>query len=101
MWMRKRRESLAQDLYDTVAELGELEQELMLLSVELAQKGLKRASESTSRMVLTLQDREALLRKYAERLTQAEVFGRRASDHGAEGSVSSSSDASAVPLATG
>jgi hypothetical protein len=88
MWMRKRRESFVQDLYGTVADLAELEQRLMALSVELAQTGQKKASESTSRMVLTVQERGLLLRRHADRLTQTGNLGRRESDQASESSAS-------------
>ena len=80
MWKRKPRESLAQDLYDSAEDLLVLGRQLMDLSVELAHAGNHQAALSTTRMVLTLQEREVRLRQHADRLTKTGNLGRRASD---------------------
>jgi chaperonin cofactor prefoldin len=90
MWMRKRRDSLVQDLSDTAEELRSLGNRIMEISVDLAQKDLHRAAESTARMVLTLQEKEELLRRHVERLTKTGNLGRRVTDHIAERSAPSS-----------
>lgn len=81
MWMRKRRDSLVQDLYETVEDLRVLADQLMELSVEVANNDLPRAAQSTARMVLTVQEREILLRKHADRLSKTGNLGRRVTDH--------------------
>jgi hypothetical protein len=81
MWMRKRRDSLVQDLSDTAEELRSLGNRIMELSVDLTQKDLHRAAESTARMVLALQEKEELLRRHVERLTKTGNLGRRVTDH--------------------
>ncbi|SEQ14890.1 hypothetical protein SAMN03159444_01177 [Pseudomonas sp. NFACC02] len=92
MWMRKRRDSLVQDLSDTAEELRSLGNRIMELSVDLAQKNLPRSAESTARMVLTLQQKEELLRRHVERLTKTGNLGRRVTDHIAERSASAAHD---------
>ena len=86
-WKRKPRESLTQDLYDSAEDLLMLARQLMDLSVELAQAGNHQAALSTTRMVLTLQEREARLRQHADRLTQTGNLGRRASDTAGQDNV--------------
>jgi hypothetical protein len=81
MWMRKRRDSLVQDLSNTAEELRSLGNRIMELSVDLAQRDLHRAAESTARMVLTLQEKEELLRGHVDRLTKTGNLGRRVTDH--------------------
>ncbi|WP_346830990.1 hypothetical protein ABDX87_00055 [Pseudomonas abietaniphila] len=60
--------------------------------MDLAQKDLPRAAESTARMVLTLQEKEELLRRHVERLTKTGNLGRRVTDHIAERSAPASHD---------
>ena len=69
-----------QDLYDTVEDLRALADELMVLSVELGQNEQPQAARTTARMVLTVQEREILLRKHADRLSKTGNLGRRVSD---------------------
>jgi hypothetical protein len=64
----------------------------MELSVDLSQKDLPRAAESTARMVLTLQEKEELLRRHVVRLTKTGNLGRRVTDHIAERSAPASHD---------
>lgn len=92
MWMRKRRDSLVQDLYETVEDLRFLGDHLMELSLEMAQNNLPRAAQSTARMVLTVQEREILLRKHADRLSKTGNLGRRVTDHLADRAAGASSD---------
>ena len=81
MWMRKRRDSLVQDLYETAEDLRVLADQLMELSVEVGKSDLPRTAQSTARMVLTVQERAILLRKHADRLSKTGNLGRRVSDH--------------------
>ncbi|WP_296257187.1 MULTISPECIES: hypothetical protein [unclassified Pseudomonas] len=80
MWKRKPRTTLAQDLYDTAGNLQTVVRQLMELSLELSEDGNERAAQATTWMILTLQEREAGLRKHADRLTKTGNLGRRASD---------------------
>ncbi|WP_285424420.1 hypothetical protein [Pseudomonas sp. efr-133-TYG-103a] len=80
MWKRKRRESLAQDLYDTADDLLLLARQLMEVSVTLKDAGDSSGALLTTRMVLTLQDREISLRSHADRMVNTGNLGRRATD---------------------
>lgn len=80
MWKRKRRESLAQDLYDTADDLLLLARQLMEVSVTLKEAGDSSGALLTTRMVLTLQDREISLRSHADRMVNTGNLGRRATD---------------------
>lgn len=90
--MRKRRESLVQDLYETVEDLRVLADQLMELSLEMAKKDLRREAQSTTRMVLTVQEREAVLRKHADRLSKTGNLGRRVTDHLQERALQATGD---------
>lgn len=92
MWIRKRRESLVQDLYETVEDLRVLADQLMELSLEMAKKDLRREAQSTTRMVLTVQEREAVLRKHADRLSKTGNLGRRVTDHLQERALQATGD---------
>lgn len=84
MWKRMRRETFAQELYDTADDLRTLGQQLMELSVVLNKQSETEVVRSTTRMVLTLQERETRLRQHADRLTKTGNLGRRATDVAAE-----------------